>query len=63
MTSQVRKRRTFLRCHLMLKIPSFYQDRLGTNIAKAEIKGRSRAGSCSCDGHLQEPLEGADVGE
>ena len=23
MTSQVRKRRTFLRCHLMLKIPSF----------------------------------------
>ena len=28
----------FLRCHFILKISSFYQDRLGTNIRKALIK-------------------------
>jgi hypothetical protein len=31
---QVRKR-VFLRCHFILKMPSFCQDRLGTNIGKA----------------------------
>jgi hypothetical protein len=32
----VRKRTTYLlRCHFILKMPSFYQDRLGTNIGKA----------------------------
>ena len=29
-----------LRCHFVLKVPSFYQDRLGTNIGKATFKKR-----------------------
>jgi hypothetical protein len=36
---EVRKRTSFnLRCHLILKAISFYQDRLGTNIRKSTPK-------------------------
>ena len=35
-----------MRCQIVLKLPSFYQDRLGTNIGKAEKEVRVLAGSC-----------------
>ena len=37
---EVRRNRVFLRCHFVLKMPSFYQDRLGTKIGKVLKKRR-----------------------
>jgi hypothetical protein len=37
---EVRRKRVVLRCHFVLKMPSFYQDRLGTKIGKVLKKRR-----------------------